>query len=355
MYFPPPPCSLLWRSCEWHRGRGVCSCWVIHSFLPLFMPAWVCLLLWLKISRHQVSWRLEFSLSSVHLLPALPLGKGPQPGLTPHSLPQWCLWVAPGPARLLEVQTGCDSCQEGILLAGVLLWPLTCEPPATPGPPSLSVPTGLSVSFSVGLVTQPCNLTETRFCFFFFFLSWTLGPSCSPFWVAGRLHSQVSVPFPKPRCWVQSCIHSQGLPFCPCPLAPLPHPEAMGAQPAVLIPHSPPVPSVLCSTVCSCSFIPAFLQTSTRCPVTAHSRKLPSSSSVPFFLTFHFFPNLPTPTWTLHLLWGCLWQEDNREKRSAFPRWHVSVVMLEPFNHPFSQKPQSPASWEPRTCEYIWK
>ena len=107
-------------------------------------------------------WRLEFSLSSVHLLPALPLGKGPQPGLTPHSLPQWCLWVAPGPARLLEVQTGCDSCQEGILLAGVLLWPLTCEPPATPGPPSLSVPTGLSVSFSVGLVTQPCNLTETE-------------------------------------------------------------------------------------------------------------------------------------------------------------------------------------------------
>ena len=100
--------------------------------------------------------------------PCPSLGKGPQPGLTPHSLPQWCLWVAPGPARLLEVQTGCDSCQEGILLAGVLLWPLTCEPPATPGPPSLSVPTGLSVSFSVGLVTQPCNLTETRFCFFFF-------------------------------------------------------------------------------------------------------------------------------------------------------------------------------------------
>lgn len=39
-------------------------------------------------------------------------------------------------------------------------------PPATLGPPSLSVPTGLSVSFSAGLVTQPCNLTET-FSFFF--------------------------------------------------------------------------------------------------------------------------------------------------------------------------------------------
>ena len=75
--------------------------------------------------------------------------------------------VAPGPARLLEVQTGCDSCREGILLAGVLLWPLICEPPATLGTPSLSVPTGLSVTFSVGLVTQPCNPTETRFCFFF--------------------------------------------------------------------------------------------------------------------------------------------------------------------------------------------
>ena len=157
------PLEKLWVA----QGRGVCSYWVIHSFLPLFMPAWVYLLLWLKISRHQVPWRLEFSPSSVHLLPALPLGKGPQPGLTPHSLPQWCLWVAPGPARL---PGGADwlwqSSQEGILLAGVLLWPLTCEPPATLGPPSLSVPTGLSVSFSVGLVTQPCNLTWTHFFFF---------------------------------------------------------------------------------------------------------------------------------------------------------------------------------------------
>ena len=109
---------------------------------------------------------LEFSPSSIHLLPALPLGKGPQPGLTPHSLPQWCLWLAPGPARL---PGGADwlwqRCREGILLAGVLLWPLTCEPPATLGPPSLSVPTGLSVSFSAGLVTQPCNLTWTHFFF----------------------------------------------------------------------------------------------------------------------------------------------------------------------------------------------
>ena len=86
----------------------------------------------------------------------------------------------------LEVQTGSDrALGKGWwgLLAGVLLWPLTCEPPATLGPPSLSVPTGLSVTFSVGLVTQPCNLTETRF--FFFSLSWTLVPSSSPFELLG--------------------------------------------------------------------------------------------------------------------------------------------------------------------------
>lgn len=51
----------------------------------------------------------------------------------------------------LEVQTGSDrALGKGWwgLLAGVLLWPLTCEPPATLGPPSPSVPAVLSASSS---------------------------------------------------------------------------------------------------------------------------------------------------------------------------------------------------------------
>ena len=116
-----------------------------------------------------------------------------------------------------------QSCREGILLAGGLLWSLTCEPPATLGPPSLSVPTGLSVSFSAGLVTQPCNLTETPP---FFFPS--PGPSALallPFpgpstlallplrsWEAPR---SGFCPLPKPGCRVQSYVHSEGCPSAP--------------------------------------------------------------------------------------------------------------------------------------------
>lgn len=47
------------------------------------------------------------------------------------------------------------------LPAGILLWPLTCEPPATPEPPFLSVPAGLSASSSLGQTTQACKLMET--------------------------------------------------------------------------------------------------------------------------------------------------------------------------------------------------
>ena len=184
MYFPPPPCSLLWRSCEWHRGRGVCSCWVIHSFLPLFVPAWVCLLLWLKISRHQVSWRLEFSPSSVHLLPALPLGKGPQPGLTAHSLPQWCLGLHLG---LL----GSWRCRLAVTeLSGRYL---ACWGP--PVAPHLwaSCYSGDTFSFCphwpfCHLLSRPGDsaLQPHRDPFFFFFsLSWTLVPSSSPFELLG--------------------------------------------------------------------------------------------------------------------------------------------------------------------------
>ena len=158
-----------------------------------------------------------------------------------------------------------QSCREGILLAGGLLWPLTCEPPATLGPPSLSVPTGLSVSFSAGLVTQPCNLTETPL---FFPLSWTFCPSSSPFSWTFRPSSSPSEFLGGPTVRLLSPSQARvprtelcplrGLPFRPCPLAPLPHPGATGAQPAALTPRRPPGPSLLSSTVCSCSVIPAF-------------------------------------------------------------------------------------------------
>lgn len=160
--FPPSSGSL---EQFWVKGTGVCSCCVTHSFLLPFMPqahlAWVCLLLWLKISRCQIPGGLEFSPSSIPLLPALPLTGLAQ---VPHSLPRWYLWVPPGLAGLLEVWTGSDGAigrGAETLPAGILLWPLTCEPPATPEPPSLSVPAGLSASSSLGQTPQACKLMET--------------------------------------------------------------------------------------------------------------------------------------------------------------------------------------------------
>ena len=153
--FPPSSGSL---EQFWVKGTGVCSCCVTHSFLLPFMPqahlAWVCLLLWLKISRCQIPGGLEFSPSSVHLLPTLPLGERPQPGQAPAQPPPvvsvslspvWACWA---PWRCRLALTELLGRAGGALLAGVLLWPLTCEPPATLGPPSPSVPAVLSASSS---------------------------------------------------------------------------------------------------------------------------------------------------------------------------------------------------------------
>ena len=109
----------------WVKGTGVCSCCVTHSFplpfMPQAHPAWVCLLLWLKTSRCQT-----------------PRGTGIQPLLRPpppcsspgRGAPAW-----PGPARppscgvsesclgllgSLEVQTGSESCWEGLVGPGSL-------------------------------------------------------------------------------------------------------------------------------------------------------------------------------------------------------------------------------------------
>ena len=63
----------------------------------------------------------------------------------------WCLWALSGSAGLPE---GADRLWEllgragGARLAGVLLWPLAREPPATTGPPSPSGPAVLSASSS---------------------------------------------------------------------------------------------------------------------------------------------------------------------------------------------------------------
>ena len=57
--------------------------------------------------------------------------------------PLWCLlspvWACWAPWRCRLALTELLGRAGGALLAGVLLWPLTCEPPATLGPPSPSV------------------------------------------------------------------------------------------------------------------------------------------------------------------------------------------------------------------------
>ena len=152
-------------------GAGVCflAVWPAPSFYPLCLRLTLhgCLLLWLWISGHQVPGGLESSPSSLPLLPALPLGEGPQPGPASPQPPQVmslghtsACWA---PLRWRPALTELLGRGGGALLVGVILWPLTWGPPAAPGPPSLSVATGLSASSSVGPVTQPCNLTETHF------------------------------------------------------------------------------------------------------------------------------------------------------------------------------------------------
>ena len=82
----------------------------------------------------------------------------------PHSLPRWYLsptWACWAPWRYGLALTELLGRGGETLLAGILLWPLKCEPPATSEPPSFSVSAGLSASSSMGQMTQACNLMET--------------------------------------------------------------------------------------------------------------------------------------------------------------------------------------------------
>lgn len=101
---------------------------------------------------------LEFSPSSI---PLLPDWAGPGPPQPPQVISKTHL----GLLGSLEVWTGSLTELLGrggeTLLAGILLWPLKCEPPATSEPPSFSVAAGLSASSSMGQMTQACNLMET--------------------------------------------------------------------------------------------------------------------------------------------------------------------------------------------------
>ena len=100
----------------------------------------------------------------------------PPPSLSSLLFPDWAGPGPPQPPQVvskshlgllgsLEVWTGSLTELLGrggeTLLAGILLWPLKCEPPATSEPPSFSVAAGLSASSSMGQMTQACNLMET--------------------------------------------------------------------------------------------------------------------------------------------------------------------------------------------------
>ena len=82
----------------------------------------------------------------------------------PHRLPRWYLrptWACWVPWRYGLALTELLGRGGETLLAGILRWSLKCEPPATAEPPSFSVPAGLSVSSSVGQMTQASSLMET--------------------------------------------------------------------------------------------------------------------------------------------------------------------------------------------------
>ena len=90
--------------------------------------------------------------SAVTSSPLFPWERGPSLVRLLHSLPTvvslspvWACWA---PWRCRLALTELLGRAGGALLAGVLQWPLTCEPPATLGPPSPSVPAVLSASSS---------------------------------------------------------------------------------------------------------------------------------------------------------------------------------------------------------------
>ena len=136
----------------------------------------------------------------------------------PHSLPRWYLspiWACWAPWRYGLALTELLGRGGDTLLAGILLWSLKCEPPATSEPPSFSVPAGLSASSSVGQMTQASSLMETQFpC------RWISHPgSPFPLEFLGGPHGP-SYALPRVKVLVQSSTpHLGGSP------SPQPHPE----------------------------------------------------------------------------------------------------------------------------------
>ena len=153
VFFPHP--LVLWSSSEWRVQGCVLAVWPTPSFSPL------CLRLILHgcvscsdsrfpDARFLGDWNSAPPLSTSS--PLFPWERGPSLARLLHSLPSvvslspvWACWA---PWRCRLALTELLGRAGGALLAGVLLWPLTCEPPATLGPPSPSVPAVLSASSS---------------------------------------------------------------------------------------------------------------------------------------------------------------------------------------------------------------
>ena len=138
------------------KGTGVCSCCVTHSFL---LPLCLRLILHGCVSCSDSRFPDARFLGDLNTAPRL----SPPPRFSPGreapawsgsctASPLWCLlspvWACWAPWRCRLALTELLGRAGGALLAGVLQWPLTCEPPATLGPPSPSVPAVLSASSS---------------------------------------------------------------------------------------------------------------------------------------------------------------------------------------------------------------
>lgn len=104
----------------------------------------------------------------------------------------WAHWAPTGcsPALTEQLGRGGGSLRgELALVARVSLWTRSCGLPTPPGPPTLSLPIGLSACLSVGQVAQPCQLTDTHFP-----SPWALRPGKPPHSrVPGRTHGSTSV------------------------------------------------------------------------------------------------------------------------------------------------------------------
>ena len=138
------------------KGTGVCSCCVTHSFL---LPLCLRLILHGCVSCSDSRFPDARFLGDLNTAPRLSPPPCSSPGREAPAWsgsctasPLWCLlspvWACWAPWRCRLALTELLGRAGGALLAGVLQWPLTCEPPATLGPPSPSVPAVLSASSS---------------------------------------------------------------------------------------------------------------------------------------------------------------------------------------------------------------